>query len=169
VPRASTRSTLVGSQKVAAEQLGITATALRQWMREPGFPDSSAGFDLVAIRAWVQAKNRKGSSLDDKLTEIKVAREMQRLRLDKARADKAERHDKVDLGELLPRRKWELFAATLLTHLGDAADQLPDLLAAICCPDCAAKVRPRLADELDAWRNDTADELRRGGPQEQTV
>lgn len=169
MPRASTRTPLVGSQKVAAEELGVTATALRQWMAQPGFPDCSAGFDLAAIRAWRQERGKKGSEAGETVDRLKTALLAQRVRREKVRADREERHALVDAGELLPRQKWELFAALLLTNLGDAFDQLPDLIAAICCPDCGRKVHARLAEELDARRNEIAEELRRGGPQDQTT
>ena len=60
-PPAPPEPKIVREQKEAARLLGITDRGLRDWMKKPGFPDWSAGYDVDAIRAWADDLRLKGS------------------------------------------------------------------------------------------------------------
>ncbi len=104
----------VEQQKEAAEILGVTATALRKWMKIPGFPDCSAGFDIPKIRKWQQDTAKKGSQLGTDLQKLKVAREAARLRKERVDADRAERLEEVARGNILPRDELTLSVAEII-------------------------------------------------------
>lgn len=103
-------------QKDAAEKLGIKPSSLRAWMKEPGFPDTTHGYDVVAIQRWRDAHGKKGSEDGDKMQELKLAREAMRLRLDRVKADEAEREAEVQKGNILPRDEFTLTLRELITQ-----------------------------------------------------
>lgn len=63
---------------------------------------------------------------------------------------------------LLDRPTYELFAATLLTHLGDWCDQLPYLISGELPKSHRRKISDRLRRELDDRREQLAVELKQG-------
>ena len=121
--------TVVEQQKEAAALIGVSPKGLRDWMKEPGFPDCSAGYPIDAIRRWQQTRGKKGSEDGDRLRQIKLAREGQRLRRDKAAADRQEREEQVAQGNILPRD--ELTLATI-EHVVLARDRLMGLPKEVC-------------------------------------
>lgn len=147
-------------QQEAARRLGVTARALRDWIREPDFPDIDAGYDLDAIRAWRNAHQKKGSPASDTQKKLKLASEGEKLKQAQIKTKRDQLNLQEREGELLPRAAWERFAATLLSSLADAADQLPDLIGGDCCPKCKKKVPPRLLKELDRLREQLAEDLK---------
>ena len=149
-PAAATQ--LIIEQADAARRLGVTDRQLRNWLREPGFPGISRGYDLAAIRAWIEERGRKGSDQDGASKRIRLARDAERLQIEQCRRQQAELDLRERQRELLPRRGWELFAATLLTQLGDWCDQLPDLVGGVCPKQHRRRIADRLRQELDARR-----------------
>ena len=95
------------------------------------------------------AKQLRHDLQDEKLKQARLQTQQEELKL------------REKEGELLPRAGWELFAATLLTELGDWRDQLPDLIAADFPRKYAPKLRARLKDELDRRCIELAKELER--------
>lgn len=147
-------------QKQAAEALGVTPRTLRDWQNVDGFPDCSRGYDVEAIRTWRQANERKGSEPERVAKQIKLGVLAEKLKQMQLRTKK----DQLDLdakeGTLLPRKAIEQSAAVLLSALGDWCEQLPDLVAAIVSKKDQRKVRDRLKTELDARREQLADDLK---------
>ena len=99
----------------------ISDRALRQWRQEPGFPDCANGYDIKAIKRWRNARAKKGSEAGDKMHQLKLDRESQRLRLDTHKADDAERQGKIGEGNILPRDELTL---TLRELIGLARDRI---------------------------------------------
>lgn len=155
--------------------LGITDRVLGLWASEPWFPQdgrTSSGWNVPAIRAARDAMGRKGSEQSDQSKRLKLASDAEKLKQAQYETRKRELDLRVKEGELLPRRGWELFAAQLLTALGDWCDQLPELLSADVPRKYRKKVRERAKQELDLKRRELRDELERKAKeldQEQTA
>jgi len=92
---------IVKQQKDAAEHLGVTATALRKWQKEPGFPDCRRGYNISKIEQWLNNRQKKGSQAGDQLQAIKTAIQAQKLRIDRSKADRIEDERKIEKGNLL--------------------------------------------------------------------
>lgn len=158
---------MVPTRIQAAAELGITERQLGNWANEPWFPPAGHtkdGWNVEVILAAQHVMGRKGSGHSDTAKKLKLALDNEKLKKQQLETQMKTLDLQLKEGALLPRRGWELFAATLLTNLGDAADQLPDLIRGICCRKCAKKIAKRLKQELDNMRNNTADELQ-AGPQ----
>lgn len=154
----------VPSQKNAAQQLGVTDRLLRDWQNEawwhPAFR-TSAGYDVAAIRAARDAMGRKGSEQSDAAKQIKLLTDREKLEQAKLETERKRRQERVDEGELLPRQALEIFAATLLTELGDWCDQLGGLVSAELPKKYRAKTAARIKAELDRRRRHVRAELER--------
>lgn len=158
--------TIVQEQKEAAEKLNVTARTIRDWRdQHADFPDCSRGYDVDAIRAWIDRLAKKGSDRGTQMLTIKLARAAEALKRDKIRTRKEDLALQVQEGELLPRPGYELFLANILSGLADWCEQLPDLLAGECCKKCKPALGPRIKAELDRRREQLADDLKRS-PQE---
>jgi transposase-like protein len=151
----------VAEQKEAARRLGITPRALRDWAKEPGFPDWSAGYDLQAIRRWRDQHGRKGSDDDGTSRKLKLAIAAEKLRQAKLETRKRELDLQTKEGQLLPRQAVETFASTLLSALADWCEQLPDLIAGELPKKHGAKIAARLTRELHQCREQLAEDLKR--------
>ena len=122
---------LLREQKAAAEALGVTPRGLRDWMKEPGFPDCSAGYDLEAIADWQAARAKKGSAEGEQARKLKLAITAQKLRQEKAKADAAERSEEEAKNNILRRDEWELFAREAIQMARDRLMLLPQDLCKI--------------------------------------
>ena len=152
---------LIKTRKEAAAALEITERALGDWKKQPGFPDSSKGYDLDKIKAWREEHQRKGSAKDDSLIELN--RQIKEEQLEALRLKKREKLLELDEteGKLLPRARYELFIAGLLAGIGDWCEQLPNLIEPLVPVEQAATVRDRLATELRKMRDRLAEDLKR--------
>ena len=152
---------VVKTRKEAAAALEITERALGDWKKQPGFPDSSKGYDLDKIKVWREEHQRKGSAKDDTLIELnRQIKEEQLEALKLKRRSVLLEIDEAE-GKLLPRAKYELFIAGLLAGIGDWCEQLPNLIEPLVPAKQAATVRDRLAAELRKMRDRLADDLKR--------
>ncbi len=43
---------IVSTQREAAERLDISVKTLKEWKKEPGYPDTKKGYDIPAIQSW---------------------------------------------------------------------------------------------------------------------
>ena len=128
---------LIPQQKLAARKLGVSATALRQWQGEPGFPHNAGGYDLDAIRAWLAAKGSPKADADEpadgtlgaKMAKAKVIRATHEARIAKVKADEAERAAEIAKGNILPRDE---FALSITEHLQLARDRLLTVPRTLC-------------------------------------
>lgn len=156
---------IIREQKQAADRLGITARQLRNWQKEPGFPDCSSGYDLERIAAWREQTARKGSEESDQARKIKLAIAGQKLRQEKARADKAERENEIAKGNILPRDEWEHGLIEMVTVCRDALMAIPREL----CRFVPKKYHKRLQTEGEKMVRRHLDHLARSaedGPPE---
>jgi hypothetical protein len=148
----------------AATLLGITERQLGNWSQEAWFPEAGRpadGWNIPAILEARDAMGRKGSEHSTTSKEVRLSTDVAKL----SQAELKARNEKLKLqereGDLLPRRAWELFAATVLTAISDWCEQLPDLIAADF-PKChRAKLRKRLQQELNRKRRELRDDLER--------
>lgn len=159
---------LLSGQKAVASHYGTSERNVRYWLEDPEFPRRPDGkFDTDAIDQWrasrpkmlsQQADNQFGQAnavLGLKLKE-------QKLKTETEKALKAQREREAFEGELLPRRAWETFAATLLSELADWCDQLPELAELQVPKKHGIKLRKWLESQLDMRRVQLADELKQG-------
>lgn len=151
---------LVAQQTDAAEQLGITTRTLRDWMRLPGFPDCSGGYNVGSIRQWQESNARKGSEPEDAYRKIKLATAAEKLK--QAQIETRDSQLRLEAKEktLLPRQAIERSAAVILSGLVDTCEQLPDLVAALVSKSEQAKVREFIKRELTELRVRIAADLR---------
>jgi len=151
---------IIQSQKKAAEALGITATALRNWLKEPGFPDCSGGYHLEGIRDWQQQHQRKGSRLSEANEQLTVALKAERLKREQFRTRREEIAIESLEGTLIPRKGVEQTAAVILSSLADLCEQFPDLVVTRLPVKYQAKMHKFLQDQLNQWRAQLASDLR---------
>ncbi len=153
-------ATIVYQQKTAAEYLGVTATALRKWEKEAGFPDTSNGYDIDAIRAWIQRRSKKGSEQSELSHSLSIALKGEKLKQARLDTKKKELELAARESQLIPRKAVELSFCTVVSGFHDMCEQLPDLIGAQLPP----KHRQRLADlikrELDDMRHRIASDLK---------
>lgn len=121
---------MIEQQKDAAAALGVSPKALRDWMAEPGFPDCSQGYDVAAIEAWRNSRQRKGAELGNLKHAVQVATMQQKLRIEKARADEAEEERERAKGNLLYRDEHALAIREHVTICRDT--MIPELLNETC-------------------------------------
>lgn len=160
---------IVQEQKEAAEIIGVTPRTLRDWKRDypEEFPDCSEGYNIEALEAFRDEFAKKGSEGGSTLHKLKVGRQAEALKRDRIRTQREEYSLRLQEEELLPRQVWNIFASNLLAGLSDAAEQLPDLISGDCCKKCQKTVADRIKAELNRWREQLADDLKRS-PQEQS-
>lgn len=148
-----------------ASRYSVSTKSVQNWIRL-GLPKHGTKrkyhFFLSETDPWIESYHQEANNADSQATKLNLeirAEQLKQLRIKTT-------HEQLKLqereGQLLARRAWELFAATILTNFGDAAEQLPDLMAGICCKKCATKLAKRLKIELDNMRNATADEFEAG-------
>jgi hypothetical protein len=137
------------NQKQAAAALGISDRALRMWMTEPGFPDCSSGYDVDIIRQWRDERNRKGSETSDQLQKLRVAMAAQKLRHQKAVADRKEREEEMALGNILPRDELEVALREIIQLTRDEMLALPQLLSRLVPKKHQAKVLAECKKEVE--------------------
>jgi hypothetical protein len=115
---------LIPQQKLAARKLGVSATALRQWQGEPGFPHNAGGYDLDAIRAWLAAKGspKADADADDngtiagRMNKAKLARAIANAKRDQVRAEREQRDNEIAKGNILARDELTLTLRELITQ-----------------------------------------------------
>lgn len=144
-----------------ADHFQVSTRTVRDWVAQ-GLPHNSHHFDVAAAEAWVSAFHRKTQPPKDPgLAAADLAFKEQRARREQIRAEKEQAELDELVGLLLPRPAWEHFAATLLAHLGDLADQLPDMVSSTSCRKCKREIAGRVKAELERWRNWVAEELQK--------
>jgi hypothetical protein len=136
---------IVTTQKEAALRLKVTTRTIRDWKKLPGFPDTHQGYDIPAIEQWVEEQTRKGSEDSDKARDLNIRIKEQQLRAETAKADKLERQEEFDRGNILPRDLWESFAAECIGKARDHLRQIPQQL----CKLVPRKYWPKLRGEGD--------------------
>ena len=149
------------SQKVAAEQLDITPRALREWMKEPGFPDASNGYDVAAVRRWRNERSKKGSDAGEQAKNLKLATAAQKLRIEKARADAAERAEETAKGNILPRDEFDTAVFEMLSLARDRLLGLPKSLCKLLPKSLHRKVQDEGGKEVTRILNEFAHGLQR--------
>ena len=152
---------LILEQKAAADALGITPRSLRDWMKEPGFPDCSAGYDIDEIKRWRDDRAKKGSELGDQAKKLKVATAAQKLRFEKARADAAEREERAAQGNILPRDELETAVAELISLARDRLSGVPKSLSKFLPKTLHRRFQDEATKEVQRILNELADSLDR--------
>lgn len=150
---------VIKGRNEAAEILGIAPSTLREWMAEPGFPDTSKGHDIDAIRRWRAERGKKGSDLASTFGKIKAAQEGEKLKQSRIKTSQMTIKLQQLEGSVLWRRAAELVVSTLLTETGDDLGQLGETFPGTCGIPVKyqAALRKRLKEELDAFRERTVD------------
>lgn len=130
-------------QKDAAAHFDITSSALRQWMKRPGFPDCSRGYDTDAIEAFQQTHNLKGSKIAEQAQTLKLAKLAGEVREQKAKADRLERLEEEARGNILRRDEMALASTEAITLTRDRLTAIPQSL----CRLVPKKYHQQLRDE----------------------
>lgn len=152
---------VITERKSAAKALGITERSLGDWKKQPGFPDTSAGYDIDAIQRWREAHQRKGSVESDQMLVVNKAIKLEKLKETQRKNRLLELEIQEEEGKLLPRHLYEAFIASLLSGLGDWCEQLPSLIETEVPAKYGKKVRTRIEKELRDMRDRLAEELKR--------
>lgn len=153
----------VVEQKEAARLLGITDRSLRDWMKKPAFPDWSAGYDIAAIRQWAEARSLKNSQKSKSLEQLEREIKQEKLRLERAKADKAERENEIAAGNVLPRDEYETFVREVISVARDRLTLIPrDLCRYV--PEKYHKVLQREGAKVIANITDSIAEALSQGP-----
>lgn len=152
---------VIHEQKRAAAAIPISDRALREWEKVPGFPDFSNGYDIEAIRAWRDQHERKGSAEDKQTQTINRAMKLKQLSILTRKDRQLELANMAKEGELLDRRVYEAFVASLLAGIGDWCEQLPGLLVAEVPAKYGKKLQERAEEELRKMRQQLAEDLKR--------
>lgn len=135
-----------------SELLGVAASTIREWQKEVGFPDSSGGYDIEAVRAWRAARGKKGSAAAEKRAVIEALKAGEQYEQLKLKTEK----DRIGLrrleGTLLPRRTNERVWTTIFTMLREDLTQLASAApgAAGVPQRYTAALRRHLQTEFDA-------------------
>ena len=157
--RAAPANRVVRTQIEAARQLGVEDRTLRRWMKNPGFPDCSAGFDIPDIRAFLGRQNKPAAELRTEYLEHDVSIKRDRAEQERIKTANMRHQFLENEKELLPRRAVELSIALILTSLRDWAAQLPDLAQAQCCRKCRPAIEKHLKEELGRLQSEAATNL----------
>lgn len=153
---------IVKRQKDAAAVLGVTARQLREWEKEPWWPEhgrSGGGYDVGAIREARDAVGRKGSDESGEARRLKLGRDAARLKQDRIKIERMELDLAAARREVVPRGAVELHFSEFLTRFGDWADQFPDLAKRQVPKKYGPKLRRWMAEQLDEFRRRLAEEL----------
>ncbi|MFV0444405.1 MAG: hypothetical protein ACK5Q5_12620 [Planctomycetaceae bacterium] len=149
---------LIHEQKQAAKLLGVTTRTLRDWRAaNPDFPDTTNGYDIEAINRWRAAHEAKGSDEADLAAQLNKAIKVQKLRREKALADRAEREERIAQGNILARDEHETSFREIITVARDRLISLPKQLARLV----PHKDRRRLQAEGDKLVRNVLDEMSR--------
>ncbi len=143
------------TQKEAAYELGITARALREWQKEPGFPNWESGYDIPAIKLWAEGRNKKNSEYDQIHVDLEEKIKRQKLRKETLQADKLAREAEEATGNILRRDEWETFAREQITIARDRMSLIPRNL----CRHVPQKYHETIQAEGEKELNKVFDEI----------
>ena len=150
---------IIQGRNDAARALGVAPATLREWMRDPAFPDCTNGHDIEAINAWRIEKqnNRQGVNNSDELElKGKIQLQLSGEKLKQAIVETKKKQLELDVkeGQLFPRQAAELALATVFTELSDAWDQMSDVITttAKVPKKYQPALRRRIVEEFDAMR-----------------
>lgn len=153
---------ILKTQKAAAKQFGIQASSFREWMKEPGFPDVSLGYDIDAIKRWRDANQKKGAELTEGLKKLSAAIKGEELK--QARIETETKSLKLDRlrGDLYPKVAAHLAISTALTTMSDLLEQwLETIPVRSGVPEQFVQpLKSRLQDEFDSGRQRIEDEIK---------
>jgi hypothetical protein len=141
--------TIYPDQAGVCRRLGITPRTLQRDMKDPGFPDCSAGYDVEAIREYRQSRTRPETDARDEARELDLQTKRHRKEQERLKAEKMRHQLEEYEGELLPRRTVEFAITSILLRIGDWANQLPELTRNVCCNGCRDAVEKFLTNELN--------------------
>lgn len=150
------------NQKQAARALGTTDRTLREWAKEPWFPqDAVSGgvWDVEKIRAARDAEGRKGAPESNHSRMLDLALKAERLKQARDESRLSEIRVKQREGALIPRFAFEAFTTTLLASIGQLCDQLPDIVTGELPEEIREQARAAITRELDTWRHTTRHRL----------
>lgn len=148
-------------QREAADLLGIAASSLREWMKQPGFPDTTIGYDIDKIKAWRDAHDKKNAELPGKLAQIKARITAEELR--QALIETETKQIKLDRlkKDVYPAIAAHRTISMSLTTISDLLDQwLETIPVRSGVPEeYQAGLRERLKAEFNAGRQRIEDEI----------
>lgn len=143
----------IKGRKAAAAELGIAASTLREWMKDPDFPDCSGkrGHPIEAILDWRDQRAKKGSIDQQSMGLIKLAREREQLEHDKIKTERELINLELQRGELYPRPAVELVLSTFFTLYADGCEQMINTLPSVAAvpKKYQASLRKQLRTEVE--------------------
>ena len=156
----SEKSMWVKSIAKVAGALGVTPTAVNEWLRG-GCPGKTAkGYDVEAVRKWREANLNPSNNAKhgESLHDAKLAKTLVETRI-------LELEEKIKKAEMIPTGDAENLIRAALMPLRDALVGLPDAMASRCNP--ADPEHARIA--LEEWRTATMRTVQRafGEPKEE--
>jgi Spy/CpxP family protein refolding chaperone len=115
-----------------AKRYNVSTRTIKSW-RDAGMPHTREGRQCVYKTAetdpWVELQRRTDESLNlTPASKAKLRREEARARREEVEAARAEREEEIELGNVLGRDEWELFAIEVVQKARDQFMRLPKTL-----------------------------------------
>lgn len=150
--------TIVGEHE-AGLHYGVSSKSIYNWRREgmpaKELPGNRWEYNLDETDPWVAEKQQKAAQ-DEELAKIRKQKEETKLRIEKAKADQAERKNQLEEGNVLERDTWELFAAETIQEMRDGILRVPTFFHGHLCKKCQRKtteLKGQLEDVLIRFAN----------------
>lgn len=159
---------IVGDQALA-KHYSVTSKSIYNWriegMPAKKLPGNKFAYDLDETDPWVKEK-REATAQDKELQELRREKERTKVRIEKARADSAERRNELDEGHILDRDTYELFMAEVIQETRDAILRVPSFFYNHLCKKCQGK-KQELVDQLEEALIRLATKLAEGPPDDE--
>jgi hypothetical protein len=136
-PKQAAKSKNAGEAEIrgdleASRRYGVSTRTVKSW-RDAGMPHRKEGQQCIYLPSetdpWVDLQRRPSETQNlSPATKLKLAREGERLKQDRLKAAAMERSEAVELGNVLPRDEWELFAVEVVQQARDRFMRLPKML-----------------------------------------
>ncbi len=131
---------LVGYQAVA-DRYDVSTRTVQDWIKK-GLPAHGPArrrhFYASQTDPWVADFRRASDNDGEPSPRAELLQEQ--TRRERARAEREERQNQVDAGELVPRREYELFATEMIQEARDALLRIPHQYKRHLCKKCQGKI-----------------------------
>lgn len=146
--RATSPDVFIRLQKDAARYCGVDERTFRRWQTEWPFLEkwkTSHGWNVTAIIAERDNRGLKGSETSEERKDLRAKLDEEKLAQAEIETRRLLREEQVELGNLLPRDEYQIFANETIAEARDAFLNLPVEMR----KHIPAKHRQKIIDELE--------------------